>query len=71
MSDIDPMAHPPVYKHDQIITRTELLGMLLGFKEQWEATHWWQWGARQRIKYSINTIIAVVQYLDGGKHSCE
>jgi hypothetical protein len=67
MSDIDPLAHPPVFKYDQIITRNELVGMVYGFEYQLKDLHWWEIRKRRYVEAAIRTIAAVLDYLDRGK----
>jgi hypothetical protein len=63
----DPLAQPPVYEYDQVITRNELVGMIYGFEQQLHDLHWWEHRKKVYVEAAIRTIAAVLDYLDRGK----
>lgn len=58
----------PLYEEDQVVTYRELLMMRNGCIYQYEATKFWQWKERLKIRASIGCLEAMLVWMKNGKN---
>lgn len=65
--EINPFAHPPVFRYSEVMTLADLDAIKYGYLHQWETTPWYKPIKKFQYLVAIGTMNSLFAWLKDGK----